>query len=201
MAETLLELDSRPGHKNSHRLTMTTDDLAVDSQRFRWAEIDRISYSARTIIVNGANMGAQFLIGVGTPDRHAYFSLDTSTTGMVRINRHDDQRDLQHAQWAVAVTVLDRMVGDRLVGAMVAAIRGGDAATIVKLRLDRDGVHSTGWFAKSLAWRDIDSLYVLDRYWSIFARGGSQTKALIRISHGVWNGVLLPRVVDAMTDG
>nr|MDT0658893.1 hypothetical protein [Micromonospora sp. DSM 115978] len=199
MAEILFSVQSRPGHPKSQHLTISEDAVTIDEAWFRWAEIDRIAYTATVFLAMGFDQGAAFSIQVGASAREARFMMQCKGSGALRNDKLRAQREEQQTAYALVVTVLESNVGERLVAETVRALRRGESVEIGGLRLDRHGMHRKGLFGgeKSARWSSIDSLNVFDGALNIWA-GGNERKPALTTGQGAWNAVLLPRIIGEM---
>ncbi|MGI5519883.1 hypothetical protein ACQEUX_02870 [Micromonospora sp. CA-259024] len=177
---------------------MTTDGLTINGVSFGWTEIGRVGYHASDIYVNGAYMGAVFVIRVGTAAATAVFRLDSRTTGAVKINRNYEQRDHHQAQWTKAVNILEEKVCGRLISAAVATVQRGGTANISGLRIDPHGVHKGRLFSKSLAWQDFAGTDKRNEYFVVLAHRDGKEKPAIKVPVNGWNGVLIPRIITEL---
>ncbi|MGI8329268.1 hypothetical protein ACRYCC_04840 [Actinomadura scrupuli] len=200
MAAVLLKVESSPGDRNTRVLTMTDEGLDVSGVSFAWPEIDRVRYGAVDSYVNGGYVGTTYRIEVGNAARKkTRFKLTSRTTGVLKNKIDHERRERNRAEWIKAVEILEERVCGRLAAEAVMTVRGGGTAECAGVRLDPQGVRRSGPFGRSVAWQDIAGTEVKHPYVRIFARRGEQPKKAIKVPIGTWNAVLLPRVIEALS--
>jgi len=199
MSGVLIEIQSVPGNPRKLVLTMTDDGLDISGVSFRWAEIDRVKYSAVDRHLNGAYMGTTFAIEVGNAaKRRMRFALDSGTTGALKSKVDEARRDRNQSEWTRAVEILESRVCVRLAHEAVATVRRGGVAELGGLRLDDRGVHKPGVFSKSVAWPDVAGTAVKHPYFQVTTAAGGPVRKALEVPNDGWNVVLLARVINAL---
>jgi hypothetical protein len=198
----LLDLAAKPDKVDSMRLVMTEEGIAIGSERawetFGWDEIDRVAYRAVDHHVNGSYMNTTFTIQVGSGKRTARFELYSSTTGFLKTKVDTEKRDANQEKWRQAVGILEDRACVRIATEAVATVLSGGSTSLGGVRLDLHGIHKDGLFRKTVAWSEVAGTRNGSPFFSVLARRGTKEKPKIQVNAGLWNQVLLGRVINAI---
>jgi hypothetical protein len=202
MGGVLLDLVAKPDKADPMRLVMTEEGIRIGTERapeaFGWDEIDRVAYRAVDHHVNGSYMNTTFTIQVGSGKRTARFELYSSTTGFLKTKVDTEKRDANQEKWRQAVGILEDRVCARIATQAVATVLSGGSTSLGGVRLDPQGVHKDGVFKKTVAWSEVAGTRNGSPYFCVLARKGVKEKPKIQVNSGLWNQVLLGRVINAI---
>jgi hypothetical protein len=202
MGGVLLDLVAKPDKADSMRLVMTDEGIRIGTERasetFGWGEIDRVVYRAVDHHVNGSYLNSTFTIGVGSGKRTARFELSSGTTGFLKTKVDTDRRDANQERWGAAVGILEERVCERIATEAVATVLSGGSTSLGGVRLDPQGIHKDGMFKKTVAWSEVAGTRNGSPFFSVLARKGLKETPKIQVNPGLWNQVLLGRVITAI---
>jgi hypothetical protein len=194
----LLDVLAQPDKPKSPRLVMADDTISIDGTQLTWAEIDRVAYSAVDHYTNGMYQYTRFAVAAGSGARKATFNLTSSTKGLIKGGIDTQQRDRNREQWTRAVEILEERACVRLIGEAVTTVLQGGTIEVAGLRLDPDGIHQGKVFRKSVRWSEVAGTREKHPYLWVQARRGEKTKSALMIMNGIYNAVLVPRVVSSL---
>lgn len=177
--------------RGKRHLVATEDQITVDGQVFRLADVDQVAYRAAARINQ-----ASYRIGVAQGGAKATFTFDAYRRG----TEMEDSR----VQWGNVVDLLEARVCPRIAAEAVAAVSAGGkwsfgSLPATRVEADVNGLRVCQPFGARIPW---DRVYSADmhqgcvRVWD--AKSGG-TRPRISIDMSGWNAVVLPRVIAMVT--